>query len=302
MLQPNAYVIQIEIGSAVIKAFTRRDNRDFIDKFLWGESAPKEGELLPVLIRRLRNDLKQSEGLDVPTISHVVNNQLEPAQVLACFGIEMFLFKIENIEQLLNFIAQKIREYNSVPTDKDSINELLLSCIEDIKKGNYQSAFKKCSIGYYHSHLQKYEFELIRCLSDGGGILLKNGDLMRAFGLYSLAVSLCNNPAIVDPIIKIQVNINAATTFKILQKLDMAFNCYMQAARIAFYSGNYTLLFISLIGVAEIQYAIGNYDQTIVILKQADALLFSEEKEPDYQAMEASRSIHKYISQIQDII
>jgi tetratricopeptide (TPR) repeat protein len=110
---------------------------------------------------------------------------------------------------------------------------------------------------------------------------------------------LSNNPAVVDPIAKIQAGINAATTLKIAGRHNEALSYFQTAAQIAFYSGAYPLLFLSLIGLADIQCETANYAQAVFTLEQADYILFSDGLEPYYQL---SRNINKTISEIKSII
>lgn len=296
MWQSEGGLIQIEVGWGVIKAFTKPDQRGLI-KHIY-QKPPEEGKVFREIIQQLRDYLQEKEGIFLPKLGYRCDNQLEYNEVRVYFGLEVHQFKIEETNELFIFLIQKLREYNMVSVDKDSIESLLLDCFEAVTQDNYQCAFKKYSMVYYHSFLQRYEFEIIQSLSDAGSILLKSGDLLRAFLLFDKAFSLCDNPSIIDPIIKLQVYLNIAETLKTLQKLNEALYAYMRAAKIAFYSGRYSHLFLALINVAESQYLLGNYKQAIFTLEQADALILEKDM-PNFQI---SRNIQKSISGIKDTL
>jgi tetratricopeptide (TPR) repeat protein len=296
MWQPDGGLIQIEVGAEIIKVFTAPDDRGLFGR--WFDDPPEEGQLLIEATQLLREHLQQEEGLSLPQISYRDDTQLEDNEVRIYFGLEIQQFKINYKDEFHKFIVHKIREYNEVLINQESVTQLLLTGLEDVTQDNYQRAFKKYSIVYYHSLLQRYEIELIQSLSDSGGILLKSGDLKRALPLFVKAASLCNNPSIVDPIIKLQVHLNKAEALKALQILDEALCAYIIAANIALYSENYSHLFLALINIAQIQYLTENYEQSIFTLEQADELILQEEK-PDFYI---SRNIQKSLSGIKDIL
>jgi hypothetical protein len=295
MWQSDGQLIQIEVGAGIVKAFTEPDRRNLIEQLF--EEPPEEGKGFITLTKSLRQNL-QTEGIYLPPIGYRDDPNLQSNGVRAYFGLELYQFNMQHAQDLSNFIVQKAREYNTIAVNKVSLEPLILDCLEDVRQGHFQQAFVAYSIIYYQSLLQGYELGIIRSLSDAGSILLASGDLQRAQMLFLRASLLSNNPSLVDPILKLQVSFNLAETSKNLGMINQALNSYGEAAKIAFYSGNFSQLFIILVNIGHSYYLLQKYSEAIFALEQADELLIKEEK-PDYQI---SRNIQKTISEIKDII
>lgn len=299
MWKTDGALIQVELGSGVIKSFTSKDSRGFFDN-LFGTPPPSDGNLIVDYTRQFREYILKNEGLNIPPISYRDNDSLKFNEVLIYFGLETELFEVSDSTEMFNFIANKLRSYISLAESKScDSNNWIMEAIDNVKVGNYQDATKIYSLVYYSCYLANNSFEMIKCLSDAGGVMLMNGDIDKSHAFFLKATQLCSNPSIVDPVIKIQVGINFASTLKILGASDIALSSYKSVANIALYSGNYPLLFIALIGLAEMQFTTGKYPDAIYTLEQADLLLFSDEKNPNYKI---SRNIHKSISEIKSVI
>lgn len=299
MWKADSTLIQVELGSGVVKAFTSKDSRSLFDKLL-RESLPSEGDLTRTYTNQFREYLQKNEGLTLPAMLYRDNPDLEFNEIQVYFGLETERFKVQDISEMFNFIAGKIRSYTLLVQSKPSdVNDWLMDAIDNVKSGNYQNALRIYSLVYYASYLANDSFQMIRCLSDVGGIILENGDMDTSYALFSNASQLCTNPSVVDPIIKIQVAINIASTLKIRGTLDKSLLSYKTAAKLALSSSNSSLLFIALVGQAEMEFTIGNYEDAIATLEQADSLLFSDETNPNYKT---SRNIHKSISEIKSVV
>jgi tetratricopeptide (TPR) repeat protein len=295
MWQSDGKLIQVEIGEGIAKAFTEQNQRGIIGRVF--EDSPKEAKVLLDTTNYLRESLKQ-EGICLPTINYQLEEKLEYNEFRAYIGLESYQFNIGDRNELLNFIVQKVREYNTVEVNEASLDALLANSLEDVIRDNYQRAFRTSSIVYYHSILQNYELETIRSLSDAGSILLECGDFQRSLTLFTRASLLNDSPSIVDPIIKMQVNFNLAEALKNIQAIDKSLIAYMNAGFIAYYSGHFSHLFLALINIANNHYLLGNYAKAIFALEQADELILDDEK-PDFSA---SRNLQKTISEIKSIL
>lgn len=299
MWQADSSVIQIELGCDVVRLFTSKDSRGFVGK-LFGKAPPSEGDLIVSYTKQFREYLQNKENITLPSISYSDSNELKSNEVQVYFGLETDRFTISDGVDIFNFITAKIHDYAALVTAKNhDINASLIEAIEDINAGKLQEALKIYSVIYYYCYSANNSFYMVRCLSDVGNIMLINGEIEKANAFFLKAATLCNNPSIVDPLVKIQVAINVASTLKILSAFDIAHSSYKTAANIAFYSGNKDLLFVALIGLAEIEFVTGDYEQSVFVLEQADSLLFSDEKNPDYKV---SRDIQKFISEIKGLI
>ncbi|NJO01817.1 MAG: hypothetical protein HC880_09120 [Bacteroidia bacterium] len=298
MWQPNSQLIQIEVGSAIVQAVTKPDQRGILGK-MFGVSPPEEGETLIHATQQLREYLLKTESLLLPVIHWTDNDQIAPNQVVVYIGLETQTFFINELENIFQFLAYKIREYNQITLDKISIRQLLLNCLEDIKQDEYQYAFEKYQKIYYHSFLQGFNYELTRCLSDAGIIFFKNGDYIRAQSTLHYASTLSDNPNIVDINLKAQIAYNAAEIFKLTQHLEHAYDFYVKAGNAAYYSGNVPLIFLALTSLAEVTYFMRKWDLTLYSLEKAQKLILSDPSPERYKiAFELQRFVTKIYQEL----
>ncbi|MEB3179763.1 MAG: hypothetical protein VKL59_12115 [Nostocaceae cyanobacterium] len=281
MWQPDGTLIQIEVGAGIVKAATAPDERNIIDKIL-NQPAPSEGQSLITSTQQLRDYLWQNENLFLPTINYRDDPQLQSNKVTIYFGLEVRRFTVIYINDIFNFLTQKVREYNTIPADINSIRQWLSSCLEYIQQGNYQYAFEIYQKVYFHSFLQSYEYELIQCLSAIGNILLINGDISRAATLLSRAAFISTSSNIVDASFKAQIALNAANIWR-FYSLEQAMKFYSQACHVSYYCSNSTIFFLSLIGQAEIHYLSRNSNAALFAFEQAKLMVLTQPNPANYQ-------------------
>ncbi|MEX0731096.1 MAG: hypothetical protein WED00_12295 [Aquisalimonadaceae bacterium] len=272
MWQFDKGLIQVEIGPGILQASTPPDKRSLLEK-LQGTSAPEEGQLLLEYSQTLREHLWQNEGLILPRINWTDNYGVDHDELIVYIGLNCQRFKIRNLEDIFNYLAYKVREYNQISSDKASLREVFESCLQDINNNKYQYAFEKHQKIYYHSFLQGFNYEIMRCLSESGAILLKNGDLVRAQAAFKAALPFINDPNIVEAHLKSQVAYNAGEAFKITQHFQDAYNCYLQAGLIAQDVEDTSLMFLSFVGLAETTYNMRMWDLTLHALEEAKKLI-----------------------------
>lgn len=283
MWQPDGTLIQIEVGAGIVQAATAPDERNIIDK-IFKQPPPEEGQILVTYTQQIRDYLWQNENLVLPTINFRDDSQLQSHEVTIYFGLEVSKFTVTYINDIFNFLTQKVREYNTISSDINSIRQWIFSCIEYIQQGNIQYAFEIYQKAYYHSFRQNYQYELIHCLSAIGNIWLSNGDGNSAATLLYRAYILSNNPNIVDANFKSQIALNAANTCRFSPEyVNQALPLYLAAYTLAYACGNSTIFFLSLIGIAEIHYLSRNYEASLFAFEQAKAIVLTESHQINYQ-------------------
>ncbi|HBE19169.1 MAG TPA: hypothetical protein DEA78_06755 [Cyanobacteria bacterium UBA11159] len=283
MWQPDGTLIQIEVGAGIVQAATAPDERNIID-IIFKQPPPESGQTLVTYTQQLRDYLWQNENLLLPTINFRDNERLQSNEVMIYFGLEVCKLSVTYINDIFNFLTQKVREYNTFTSDINSVRQWIFSCLEYIEQGNIQYAFEIYQKAYYHSFLQNYQYELIHCLSAIGNIWLSNGDSESAATLLYRAYILCNNPNIVDANFKAQIILNAANTSRFSsQYVTDVLRLYLEAYQIAYYCGNSTIFFLSLIGIAEIHYFSRNYEASLFAFEQAKMMLLTQPNQTNYQ-------------------
>jgi tetratricopeptide (TPR) repeat protein len=276
-------LIQIEVGSGIVRATTVVEKSSFLDS-IFGKPSPQEGKILITYTQHLRDYLWQSEELSLPTINYRDNPSLQPNEIIIYFGLEVRRFTIKKIDEIFCFLIQKVREYNQIPCELNSVRHLLFNCLEYVRQGHYQYAFEIYQKVYYHSYLQSYEYELIQCLSAIGSLQLINGAIQDSALVFYQAFNLSNNFNIVDVNFKAQIALNTANVVVCLSPdLRESLQLYITAANLAYYSGNSAFFFLSLIGIGEVNYLLKDYDRAISIFEQTVELILVQPNANNYQ-------------------
>ena len=283
MWQTNDTLIQLELSVGRIQAATPYNQQ--------------QAQIIGEKIQYLQQYLWQNEGLYLPPINYRYESQLQSNEVVIYFGLEVIRFLISNFDEILNILAQKVREYHAVPSDINSIRQLLSISLGYIQQGNYQYAFVNYQKIYYHSIQQNYQSEVIQSLAAIGYLWLSSGNPYDASLILSHAFYLASNSPMVDANYKAQIALNSANAFKCLNNLNKSLQYYNFAVDLSYYSGNSVTLFLALIGIGEIHYIYRKNEASLFAIQQA-ALLVNQKQYAEMQ--EVKLQIKQYLYKLQE--
>jgi tetratricopeptide (TPR) repeat protein len=319
MWNAESTLIQIDLGTSVAEAITPPDERGWFAKNISNELPPNAFDRLFTLSSERIESLK-NESLIVPTpINWEIDEDINSTSFRIYTGIDGQNFSftddleaahnsVEGREEIRSAILdslEKVIRKNQELLSRDEIRESLFqSCLALVAADDYQSAFEQYQKVYYSSSLQDFVYEHIRCLSDVSCIFLRNGDYPRAHSALQKAIKLCDeDPNIVDIHLKAQVSYIDAQILKASESFSEANDYYVKAGSQAFYAGNYPLMFLSMLGIAEVRYAKGDLEIAVRALEEAEKLILSQdeliESDPAWKrACELERMIRKIEKEI----
>lgn len=299
MQQPSSILIQIAMGNDIVKLVTRPDQRTLLGKML-GQKAPDPGQPLLDFTDRLRTYLAQTHQLFLPPIQFLDNPTFVGDEVQIQIGLEVNKFKVQNAVDIFNYLIHRVRDYNTIAGDRNSLQTLLLSCLDDIKNEQYSPAYEKYLKIYYHATLQGFIAEQIQSLSEISCLFWRNGHWSLAATWLLQAAAMSRNPSFVDVPLKIQVLLNTAAVLRMINRFDEAANYYGMVVYIAQAAGNASYLLAAVTGIGEARYWQGRYQQAIIALELASRLVLSQ-PQPDRFAVayQLQVSINVILRQIQ---
>ncbi len=298
MWDRNKSLIQVELGSTVVRASTEVDHRGLLGK-LFGDAPPKEGNVLIEGTAQLREFIQNTHELQLPVVAYCENDKLGPTEIVIYFGIEFAQFSASSLNDLFQYIYTKTLEYNNFNSDRNALRQALHTCLEDISQDNYQDAYDRYQKIYYHAILQGIPFEIIRSISEAAQILLRNGAFDRAIPYLLSAVSLCENPEFVDITLKARVNYLAGEAFKMLGTYPTADQFYQVTLDHACRCEDSSLAFLALIGLAETSHTMGTLNRALHALREAKTLVLTEQNLERYRAaLQLQESITAIYEQI----
>jgi tetratricopeptide (TPR) repeat protein len=165
-------LIQVEVGSNVVKAFTQSDRRGLFGKIM-GQNPPPEGQLLVEYTKKFREQLSK-ENIYLPTIHFTDSSDIGINNFKVYVGIEYYIGDITK-ENLFDVISYLIGRYQIEDTSCDSIKRILDEGVEKILAKNFQDAVLDFAKVYYWSSLVNgCEQELVKATLNIGGINLIN--------------------------------------------------------------------------------------------------------------------------------
>jgi len=142
-----------------------------------------------------------------------------------------------------------------------------------VQAENYQEAWQRYCTVYYHSALQNFHADTAQSLNDVGNIYLRNGDIATAEKLLVQAHAVSHTQPVLVPSLRPQITLNLATVVRSSGNVPGALNLYQLAADEAYATKNSVLLFLTLMGAAELRYQTGEYAAAITLLDEARKLV-----------------------------
>lgn len=273
MWQPDADVVQINIGKGVANSMTSLDNRNSLYKFLGISSPPQSGDLISHYIVNFRAFLTK-KNLFLPRVTFLVDEKLKYNQYIIYIGFEGFTDElVHGIYELFSLLEKLIARYDSYYIQENNYKDKIQSCIFDLQENEYQQAFDKYKYIYYYSKLRSETYIEVQCLNDCSLIFLKNMDYVRSSQAILEAIRLSGVMNFVDVNLKSQIFYNAGLIAKAGNYLDDSYNYYFQSLTFAQQINNISQAFLSYTALGDVAALSGDYKNAIASLRCAQSLL-----------------------------
>jgi hypothetical protein len=288
-------LVQVEIGSAISTASNEPDGRGALAKVL-GAPAPPRGKRFIEATQSVRSRLR-SEGILLPLVNIREEALIPPDSAVFYIGIERRAARFTHIDQVPLFIGQRVSDLARPPLDRAAARTMLAEALSCVAADSYQDAFERYCRVYYQGAIADFGPEITRSLYDTAGICLRDGDLVFATALLGRAYQLSHTQAIVDAALKAQIALALANVLRLMNDRDGAAGYYRQAASGAYYCGNAMLLFLALMGAAEVKYHSAEYADSAILLENARELVSSiPAGQPFELAYHVERSINAVLT------
>lgn len=279
---PKEGLIQVEIGTKLVKAFTEKDNRNILSKGL-GLAPPEEGKMLLAYANGLREKLGRDDKIFLPSIKFKDNPDIGPSDFIAYIGLNAWHMQALKPIGMFDWIEDRVRTFNTIPSDIISIKVLIDEAFTYAARQDYQNAFDKYSLAYYHSFINSYNYEFTRCIFDVGNIKLMGNKYSEAQVLFKYALSWLDSINIVDANMKMHCTLSMANTYKLLGEYNNALEFYKRTFEIAETNNNAAIMVLSLLNVSEIQYINNKFKNALVGLERAKSLVLFENNSKNYE-------------------
>lgn len=165
-------LLQVEVGSNVVKMFTEKDKRGILKKF-FGQDPPPQAQLLIEYTKKFREVLAE-KNVYLPPIKYFDSSELGVNNFKVYVGIEYYEGDItkDNLFDILDFLIQR---YQIEDKTKAGIMNIFDQGVHNLIARNYQNAVLDFSKVYYWSSLVDHcEQELVKATLNIAGIELLN--------------------------------------------------------------------------------------------------------------------------------
>lgn len=258
-------IIQIELGQWIINAANSPDNRNLITRW-W--NGPLESDIKYIVngTRNVRAVLKK-QNIKLPTIKYTDNNQIGAKEFIVYWGIECGHYKLDTVNDLLDFIYEKALEY-----DKFSIEGKDETTTSSICKDNFQKAYNLYVNAYYKAHMHNDFHTCSKCLTEIATITAQNGNMELALKFVYAAIAYAENQNVVDANLKCQCYYNAGILLKYCNT-DEAVNLLTYCRKLSFKYGLSEYCFYVDLSLAEIYGFQKKYKMAIIHYRYAEQLV-----------------------------
>lgn len=260
----NGKLIQLEMGSNVIKAYTPADKRNLLD-LMFGQSPPQAGKLLFSQEQQLRKVLTE-QGIPLPEIEYSLSADIGSNMYRAHIGIVYYLGDY-TVENPFNVIVSWLKRFHMRELTSKNISNLLRQGSEKLVKRDIQSSLYDFAQVYYCASLNpEFCTQLVSAALNICAIEAINGKFDDALNSARRACSIANSGGFYDPYLKYHSNNWMAGILAKTNNLADALKCYINAYSVIKETNEQELKISALWNVACLSIQCNNFQQSVQAL------------------------------------
>lgn len=270
----NKGLIQIEVGSGVIRQFTRKDTRGAVQKLL-GASAPQAGELFVPETERLRKEL-QEQNVYFPSVHYTDNDELQPNQFIIYIGIESFFGDITK-QNLIELLRNVVSERQIKDPSPQTVRDIFAEGVQYYQEKDYNRAAPEFARTYYWGSILNCQDEVVNSIINMGTIMLVNNRVEDAQLYAESACVRVEDPSFFNLNLRFNTHNFLANVYWLMGKRELAAENYEKAVVDVKYSEDIAVTVFALWNAANAHMGTGNYTRSSALLDNIFSLIYDDE-------------------------
>lgn len=268
-------LVQVEVGTNVIKRFTQRDTRGIFELIL-GSSAPSEGGLFCIQAEQLRQELS-GQNIYLPPIRFTDSDNLSSNQFVVYVGVTNFCGDITQhdlFEVLKNMIIGNQMD-NPSP---QSVRDLFIKGVQYFYDQDYNQAINTFSKVYYWATILGCVDELTNATINIGTIMLFNNHIDDALLYARYANLIAEDSDFYNVSLKFYSHHFLANMYWLKNEKLLAVENYQKAVDDVQFSGELPVNVFALWNAANAYMWTGNYSMSSSLLDKIFFLVRNNEQ------------------------
>lgn len=270
----NKGLIQVEVGSGVIRQFTRTDTRGMVQK-LRGVSAPREGEMFISETERLRKEL-QEQNVYLPFVHYTDNDELQPNQFMIYIGIESIFGDITK-QNLIELLRSAVLERQIKEPSPQTVRDIFAEGVQYYQDKDYNRAAPEFARTYYWGSILNCQDEAVNSIINMGTIMLVNNRVEDALLYAENACMLAEDSSFFNLSLKFNAHNFLANVYWMMGKRAFAVESYEKAVVDVKYSKDIAVTVFALWNAANAHMVTGNYTRSSSLLDNIFSLIYNDE-------------------------
>ncbi len=268
-------LVQVEVGSNVIKKFTKRDTRGLFEVIL-GSSAPSEGGLFCTQAEQLRQELS-GQNIFLPAVRFTDSSDLSPNQFIVYVGAANFCGDITQ-HDLFGVLRNMIIEHQIDDPSPQSVKDLFAKGAQYFYDKDYNRAINTFFIVYYWASILGCADELTNATINIGTIMLFNNHIDEALMFAQYANLIAEDPAFYNISLKFYSHHFLANMYWLKNEKSLAAENYQKAVNDVQFSGELPANVFALWNAANAYMWTGNYSMSASLLDKIFSLVSNNEQ------------------------
>lgn len=268
-------LVQVEVGTNVIKKFTERDTRNIFE-WIWGSSAPSEGGLFCKRAEQLRQELS-GQNIYLPPIRFTDSDTLRPDQFVVYVGVTNSCGDITQ-HDLFGTLKNMIVENQIDNPTPQSVRDLFMKGVQYFYDHDYNRAINTFSIVYYWAAILGCADELANSTINIGLVMLLNNRIDDAL-LYAQCANLITEaPDFYNVSLRFYSHHFLANMYWLRGEKLLAAENYQKAVDDVQFSGELPINVFALWNAANAYMWTGNYSMSCSLLDKIFSMVRNNEQ------------------------
>lgn len=268
-------LVQVEVGTNVIKRFTERDTRGIFELIL-GSSAPSEGGLFCTQAEQLRQELS-AQNIYLPAVRFTDSDNLAPNQFIVYVGVKNSCGDITQ-HDLFGTLKDMIIQNQIDSPSPQSVRDLFLKGVQYFYDKDYNRAINIFSVVYYWATILGCADELVNTTINIGTIMLFNNQVDDALLYAQCANLIAEDSAFYNVSLKFCSHHFLANMYWLKGEKLLAAENYQKAVDDVQFSGELPANVFALWNAANAYMWTGNYGMSAALLDKIYSLVRNNEQ------------------------